>query len=467
MSAPGTPTGAVWVQGGVSHGNLIGDSTVQALNLDTSGNISGTTHLLPGGTYSYNAHYAGDGTFAPSDSAPPVSVTVQPEPSTTTISVFTSGTGSTLVPYNGGPYGMPLYFNAHVAGNSGYGTPTFWVNVIDTVGSGSGVTTAYFDRTADALSPGIAYLSPGPHSIVGGYIGDSNFNSSLSAPVNFTITKAGTTTSVQTSSAKVGSGSSVTLIATVDTTGIGNSPSGTVVFFNGATQLPGSSALVPGFNPATGIPWDAATYQATLPDGTNSITAQYLADANYTGSTSSALSVTVAPDFSLAFTDAAGPVMTIAAPGGSGTLTLAVTGGAGYNGTVNFTGCTHLPASTGCTFTPASVTGSGSTKLTFTTTASHSASNRAAPSVWAATGGFTLAGIFVLGCAPRKRRWASIVALLTLAWVLSTLGCGGGTSGGGGGGGGILGTPPGTYTVTANGTDANFSHPVTFTVVVQ
>jgi hypothetical protein len=57
--------------------------------------------------------------------------------------------------------------------------------------------------------------------------------------------------------------------------------------------------------------------------------------------------------------------------------------------------------------------------------------------------------------------------LLTLAWVLSTLGCGGGTSGGGGGGGGILGTPPGTYTVTANGTDANFSHPVTFTVVVQ
>jgi hypothetical protein len=103
--------------------------------------------------------------------------------------------------------------------------------------------------------------------------------------------------------------------------------------------------------------------------------------------------------------------------------------------------------------------------LTFTTTASHSASNKMRPSVWAATGGFTLAGIFVLGFAPRKRRWAPVVLLLTVAWVLSSVGCGGSNSGGGGGG--TLGTPPGTYIVTANGTDANFSHPVTFTVVVQ
>jgi len=57
------------------------------------------------------------------------------------------------------------------------------------------------------------------------------------------------------------------------------------------------------------------------------------------------------------------------------------------------------------------------------------------------------------------------VALLTLAWLLTTLGCGGGSSGGGGGG--TPGTPPGTYTVTATGADANFSHPVTFTVTVQ
>ena len=464
MSAPGTPTGSVWLQGGLAHGNLIGDSTVQAFTLDNSGNISGTTHSLPGGTYSYNAHYAGDGTFAPSDSAPPVSITVQPEPTTTTITVFTARAGGSLIPYSGGTYGMPLYFNAHVAGNSGYGTPTMWINIIDTMGSGLG--SAYLDnRSSDALSPVVTSLDPGPHSIEGGYVGDSSFNSSTSPAVNFIITKAATATSVQATATKVASGSPITLTAAVDTTSMGNSVSGSVAFFNGATQLPGTAGLVPVFNSPASMQRSVATYQASLPDGTNNITAQYLADSDYNGSTSSSVTVTVAPDFSLAFTGPPGSVMTIAAPGGSGSLTLSVTGAAGYNGTVNFANCTHLPLYSTCTFNPASVAGSGSTTLTLTTTAPHSASNRVAPSVWAATGGFTLAGIFVLGFAPRKRCWTSIVALLMLAWLLATLGCGG--SSGGGGGGGTPGTRPGTYTVTATGADSNFSHPVTFTVTVQ
>jgi Bacterial Ig-like domain (group 3) len=297
------------------------------------------------------------------------------------------------------------------------------------------------------------------------YAGDLSFNQSTSPAANFTITKGATTTSIQASGTKFASGAPVPLTAIVDTTSNGNQPSGSVAFFSGSTQLPGTAFVSGGVNNITGFAQGTATMPVVLPDGTDSITAQYLADTNYTASTSSAITLTVAPDFSLAFTDTAGPVMTIAAPGGSGTLTLAVTGGAGYKGTVNFTGCTHLPLSTSCTFTPASVTGSGSTKLTFTTTAPRSASNRTAPSVWAATGGFALAGIFVLGFTPRKRRWASIVALLMMAWALSMVGCGGSSSGGGGGG--TLGTPPGTYIVNANGADANFSHPVTFTVVVQ
>lgn len=466
LSAPGTPTGAVWLQGGPSHGNLIGDSTVESFALDTVGNVSGTTHLLPGGTYTYNAHYAGDGTFAPSDSAPPVSITVQPESTTTTITVFTPGAGGSLVPYSGGTYGMLLYFNAHVAGNSSYGTPTMWINIIDAVGAGSGVTSAYLDnRSADALSPAITSLSPGPHSIEGGYIGDSSFNSSISPPVNFTISKAATTTSVQADTTKVASGSPVTLTAAVDTTSMGNSVSGSVAFFNGATQLPGTTGLVPSFNSPAGMQRSAATYQASLPDGTNNITAQYLADTDYNGSTSSAVTVTVAADFTLAFSGSTGSGMTIAAPGGSGTLTLSVTGTTGYSGTVNFANCTHLPLYSNCTFNPASVAGSGSTTLTVTTTAPRTASNPPAPGVWAATKGFTLAGIFVFGFSSRKRSWASILALLVLAWVLSTVGCGGSSAGGGVGG--TPGTPPGTYTVTATGADANFSHPVTFTLTVH
>ena len=457
----GTPTGTVALLANAGAPPQSGLGIDQfALN---GGLSSSTTQLLPGGTnLMITAHYPGDATFAASDS-PVVSVTVNPEGSNTTVHAITVDSGGHAIPFTAGPYGTFIYLSADVTGKSGLGTPTGMVNFLD---NGSFIVSSPLNSKGNGNTPnGIFSLSPGSHAMTATYAGDLSFNQSTSPPANFTITKGATTTSIQASGTKFASGAPVPLTAIVDTTSNGNQPSGSVAFFSGSTQLPGTAFVSGGVNNTTGFAQGTATLQVVLPDGTDSITAQYLADTNYTASTSSAISVTVAPDFSLAFTDAAGPVMTIAAPGGSGTLTLAVTGGAGYNGTVNFKGCTHLPLSTSCTFTPASVTGSGSTKLTFTTTAPRSASNRTAPSVWAATGGFTLAGIFVLGFAPRKRRWTSIVALLMLAWALCMLGCGGSSSGGGGGG--TLGTPPGTYTVTANGADANFSHPVSFTVMVQ
>jgi subtilase family serine protease len=47
-----------------------------------AGVVSSTSDGLPGGTYDVHAHYAGDGTFAGSDS-PPTTITVSPEDSTT------------------------------------------------------------------------------------------------------------------------------------------------------------------------------------------------------------------------------------------------------------------------------------------------------------------------------------------------------------------------------------------------
>src|SRR6202041_3471776 len=49
----------------------------------TSGSVNTTTNMLPGGSYTVTAHYPGDGTFAASDSTPPVTVTVNPEASKT------------------------------------------------------------------------------------------------------------------------------------------------------------------------------------------------------------------------------------------------------------------------------------------------------------------------------------------------------------------------------------------------
>ena len=49
-----------------------------------NGTISGNTNLLPGGTYTVTAHYAGDPTFGGSDSTP-ISITVGKENSSTQI----------------------------------------------------------------------------------------------------------------------------------------------------------------------------------------------------------------------------------------------------------------------------------------------------------------------------------------------------------------------------------------------
>jgi len=469
LNPPGTPAGTVWLQGGSSRGNLIGDSTKATFLLDASGSISATTHVLPGGFYSVNAHYAGDGTFAPSDSLPPISLNIQPEPSTTTVSVLSPDAGGNLVPFSTGQYGTRVYLKAHVAGQSGYGMPTMWVNFYDNASTGIS-SQVYLDGHGDALSPAVTQLSAGPHAISGGYYGDSSFSSSISSPTSVTINKAATTTSVQASSPAVPSGSLATFTVSVDSTSYGNPPSGNVLFFNGGTQLPGNATLVPGVNASTGTAQGVATYQATLPDGQASITAQYTADPNYTGSSSTAISVNVAPDFSLNLDATSGSVMKISSPGSSGTLIIHVVGSTGYTGTVNFaaTACAGLPSRATCSFNPSSVTGSGSTTLTIATAAPHALfpTGPTARGSLLSTFGLTLAGVVVL-TAPRRRRLTSVLGLLLLAWLMTFSGCGGGSSSGSGNGGGIPGTPVGSYTVTVTGADANFSRQLVFTLNVQ
>jgi len=456
----GMPTGTVALlanAGAPPSGGLGVDQFTLNGGLATS-----TTQLLPGGNSTITAHYPGDATFAASDS-PAVSVTVNPEASNTTVNAITVDSGGHAIPFTSGPYGTFLYLSADVAGKSGFGTPTGMVSFLD---NSSFIVSSSLNSKGNGNTPnGIFSLSPGAHAVTATYTGDLSFNQSTSLPANFTITKGVTTTSIQTTGTKFASGAPVPLTATIDTTSNGNAPSGSVAFFSGSTQLPGTAFVSSGVNTSTGFAQGTATMQVVLPDGIDSITAQYLADTNYSASTSSAVSVTVAPDFNLAFTGTAGSVMNIAAPGSSGTLTLTVTGGAGYTGTVNFTKCTGLPLSSSCTFNPTSVTGSGSTTLTVTTTAAHGSLQRDSTYLWGAFTGLPMAGLFCLGAFRRRFGWTAVLALILCVVVLASVGCGGGSSSGGGGG--TLGTTPGTYVVTATGADANFTHPVTFTLNVR
>ena len=76
-STTGTPTGNVSINALASNGS-VQNGTLQ------NGSYTGSLGNFPGGAYSVQAHYAGDGTYAPSDSNS-VTLTVSPESSTTTL----------------------------------------------------------------------------------------------------------------------------------------------------------------------------------------------------------------------------------------------------------------------------------------------------------------------------------------------------------------------------------------------
>ena len=103
----GTPTGDVSLIAGSINGEGV-DS--HALN---GGTASWNTNRLPGGSYNVTAHYAGDGTFGGSNSAP-FAVNVASENSTTGISALMAS-GNILIPlFSSIPYGTPVYLRADV-----------------------------------------------------------------------------------------------------------------------------------------------------------------------------------------------------------------------------------------------------------------------------------------------------------------------------------------------------------------
>jgi hypothetical protein len=144
-----------------------------------------TANQLSGGTYTVTAHYPGDGTYGPSDSAP-VSVTVNPEASLTVVSAYT-WSGSSFVPFTSGAAPTSVYLRADVSDSpdSGNFTATGTVNFVDngstTLASNVGVSTG------SAAFIGPVTLNAGTHSIVAMYGGDPSFMGSTSQPLVLTL----------------------------------------------------------------------------------------------------------------------------------------------------------------------------------------------------------------------------------------------------------------------------------------
>ncbi|MGB8260632.1 MAG: Ig-like domain repeat protein, partial [Terracidiphilus sp.] len=268
-SASSLPSGTVTF---TLDGTTVGTPTVTPGSPSTA---SVTITTLTPGSHNLAATYSGD-TFYNSSIAPNVTITVGKSPTTTVI------TPATTTP----TAGSSLQVTASVTtSNPGSTTPSGTVNfTLDGVSQQVQSVTAGTPSTATVTLP---VLSAGTHSLGGTYSGDNYYATSTATPVSLTVAKGSTITTVTASPATLSPEMTETLTATVTpvnpVTGTIYTITGTVTFYdNGATVL-GKAVLTSNTAAISGISLSGSINHA--------ITAVYSGDSNWTGSTSTPLTL--------------------------------------------------------------------------------------------------------------------------------------------------------------------------------
>jgi autotransporter-associated beta strand protein len=306
----GTPTGTVQFRDG--------SMNLGAPQMLTGGTATLSTTALPAGMHSITAVYSGDSTFAGSTSNT-VAVTVNqamtntaltamPNPSAPNQNVTFTATVTAVAPGGGMPTGTVQFRD----GGNPLGSPVMLVN---------GVAT--FVTSFPTVSM---------HTISAVYSGDMNFMTSASPNVIQNVTNLMLTTTTVTSSAPNSVfGQTITFTATVAPMSGTGTPTGTVQFRDGTTNL-GSPVTLTG-----GMATFTVPAGSPLSVGPHSITAVYSGDATFAGSTSNPITQTVSQaSTTTALTSTPNP----SAPNQNVTFTATVTAlapGAGTpTGTVQF-----------------------------------------------------------------------------------------------------------------------------------
>src|SRR5277367_1405845 len=320
----------------------------------TSGAVNGTTDVLPGGTYTVTAHYPGDGTFAASDSTPPVSVTVTPEGSKVAVSFITQNSQGFPLPFSSGPYGSPVYLRADVSGNSGNGVPTGTVTFKDNGAAITGIPALTLNSQGNVLPTNPAFtFTAGAHPITGAYSGDPSFNASTSSAASFTITQAPTSviwTDIPASTSLLGTG--VSMSVALEGTSCGNPPTGTMTFFDGATQLGTPQTLQATIPSGTCTIGSSTSLNTTaLPLGPSTITAKYSGDVNYAASVSQTEPADARIPTTTALTTSNGTIQQGSSVTFSATVTPNQPGGPAPTGTIQFSSPTGGPIGSAVTVT--------------------------------------------------------------------------------------------------------------------
>ncbi|MGO8696305.1 MAG: beta strand repeat-containing protein, partial [Limisphaerales bacterium] len=253
----GTPTGAVIFYDGT---NSLGMGT-----LNSSGVASLSTGALSvtGLPHAITVVYDGDGVFGGSSSSVLSQI------------VINASTTAVTSSQNPAVAGNAVTFTATVTGSGGMptGTVVFYDGVND-LGSVNLNASSVAVLSTSALS-----VVGSPHSITAVYSGDTNFEGSSSSVLSQIILSASTTT-LTSSQNPAPAGSVVTFSATVR--GSGGQPTGTVVFFDGSSNL--------GIGTLNGGVAVLSTSALSVGGSPHSITAVYSGDSAYGVSSSSVLS---------------------------------------------------------------------------------------------------------------------------------------------------------------------------------
>jgi hypothetical protein len=349
--------------------------------------------------------------------------------------------------------GQNVTFTATVTASS---TPSGTVTFYDgTTALGTGTLNGSGVATYSTSSLGV-----GSHSITATYAGNSTFAGSTSSATTVTVTAPvliATSTKLTASATTANAGASVTFNVTVTPASGSGTPTGTVTFMDGTTTLAMMS-----------LSGGAVSYStSSLAVGAHSITAVYGGDTNYSGSTSSAVTVTVqalVPSFTLGASPTSGSV----AAGSSAQTTISVTPVNGFNLQVSFA-CSGLSNGVTCSFNPQTVTPNGTatanTMLTIGTTSQSAQLARPASGPLhrsargAATLAFLAAGALWFFRRRKGPRWTLWIVTATISISAVLAGCGSGSKSAGQ-------LQSANYTITITATAGSQSQTATYALTV-
>ncbi|MGH9481608.1 MAG: choice-of-anchor D domain-containing protein, partial [Terriglobales bacterium] len=332
--ATGTPGGNVALLAQYSDGTV---SPIQTFALGAGGQFSGATTLLPGGSYSVVATYAGDLNFGISMSAP-VSVSVGKENASVQISFYTLNAQGQPQPAATATYASPTYMSAQVAGASGQGVASGTVTVSDTVNGasvppfGTAAATLALNSTGAALSLLLGQV--GANTLTAHFNGDVSFNPADATPAAIGIAPSPTSLSA----VNQGFGGAVSLSITLKSQATYQSgmafPTAPITVFDGANAVGQATEEFVEFDPTTSLlDFIAAFNPATLPGTSATLTAQFPGDTHYAPSTSAAVSVTTPAN--LVFNPAVLNFGTVAVGSASPAMTATVTNQGGQSGSIS------------------------------------------------------------------------------------------------------------------------------------